>query len=305
MSGEAKQRLVAIEVGEVSMVDRPANEEVFVVTKAMDAPEFKEQITALIRKAEGVLMHPSVAMYATQDAMRDAMYCLIDKLRDPSKLMEATAEVERIKSMLDAAVTLSATVSKSVETFLAEVNKAKADGGEDDKKGGKKMPPWMKAQMKSLIETLKGMSEEDDAPDEQMSKALSTIETVAKGGKAQFSKERMAKLKEATGTMLGMMKDADGSGFEEFMKPYIPAPAAVAAPAATAPVVATAKTEEAPSWFSNAIENLTKKVDDKLAPVTKRLDDMERATATTKTLTEDGMKVEKKAGGESLWKGVV
>lgn len=299
---EPKQRLVALDVGEVSIVDHPANEAPFVVTKSKSGTVAGQDVI----KAMGVSLDPYTATMATINAVRDCVYSLADKLRDPSKLDDAKAEIERINLMLDHASQFSALITKAVTEITAEVTKAK--------EGGKKMPAFMKEEVAKLAEMVKGMGDEED-----VAKALdSSIEAVMKAGKAQFSKERMAKLAEVFNHIGSMYKEADMDGFVKavgaWQTPAAPA-AVAAAPATPAPAaVETAKAGEAsvgaqaPAWFSTAIENLAKKVDgatEAAVAVTKRVDAIEKTEAVSKALPHgdgDGKPVQK---AENIWKGVV
>lgn len=291
----AKQRLVEINVGEVSLVDRPANEEKFVVTKNKDG----QQVS--VAKAE---LDAHTATYVTLDAMRDCLYELASKLRDPSKIGEAQAEVERIKIMLDSASALAQEISKSIDDFNTVLPTLIAKA-KDDKDGKKPVPPWMKEKMQKLAETLKAAAEEGDDPEASVDKALVNIVNIAKGGKKQFSKERTAKLVEALNGLSGMVKDADPEAFGNWVQAFT-------AKATEEPKAApAAKSDEAPAWFSTAIEGLKKDVDAKITKVaesttevTKRLEAVEKVEAVSKALPANGTdKPVQKA--DSMWKGIL
>lgn len=306
MSTDApKQRLVALAVGEVSLVDHPANEEEFVVTKNLNQPVPTD---AEIAKA---MLDPYTAQAVTMDAAVRCMYNLADKMRDPSKLGEAQAEIERIKTMLDAAQTLAAQVTKSIDEFETNILVKNADG---DKK---KMPPWMKERMTKLVESIKTMMDEpapDATPEQKATKALELLGGIgelivtAKAGKAQFSKERTSKLMEALSSFAGMMKEADGDAFTAFLSSFA-APAAKQEPAPTTPPAG-----EAPAWFSSAIEGLTKSVKEaadaakaaqtSVTEVSKRVEAVEKVEAVSKALPNNGNDNVKK-NEPSIWTGIL
>lgn len=402
MSGsEPKQRLVDLDVGEVSIVDVPANEEPFVMTKAawstafindlpdssflyiepggkkdedgkttprslrhfpykdgegkVDMPhlnnalsripqsnlpdDVKAQATAraqhakeeqTVNKAVGVMLDPSTATYATLNAMRDCIYRLGDKLRDPSDLDEAKAEIERIRAMLDSAQEFATMVNKAMTEITAEVTKAKGDG--------KKMPAFMKEQMSKLLETIKAaMGDGEPDADDETKKTEKALETISKAGKAQFSKERMAKLHDAFVHMGTMYKEADAAAFQKAVEAWTAKPATsesgggavdsgggttgtntgAGKPATPANGSAVKAGEsvgaEAPAWFTKSMEDIQKsitEVKETTQAVSKRVEKVEKVEAVSKALGEDRddntNKVQKSNGKQpSIFKGII
>lgn len=319
----AKQRLVQIDVAEVSLVDHPANLQPFVVTKRNQG----DKETVVAKADETVGLDPYTASKVTLDAARDLIWRLSDKLGDPSKIGDAKAELERIKAMLDQAQQFSNMISKAIGDISAVVLKAKTDG--DDKKDGKKVPAFMREEMKKLIDTVKAMMDDGDG-DEDTSKAL---EVITKAGKAQFSKERMAKLAEAFKHMGALYKEADADGFTKAMDEWTAKPATAQSggsandpsngttgPNTTQPKPVTEGNSAnksadggAPQWFDKAIEgmqaNITKQIDaikGDVGKVSKRVEAVEAVEAVSKALpqvTDDKTKPVKK--GDSIWKGVL
>lgn len=321
----AKQRLLAIDVGEVSIVDHPANQEDFVVKKAIDT----------------VGLDPFTATHATLCAMRELVYRLGDKLGDPSKIADAQAEFERIKAMLANAQQFSALINKSIGEITVEVTKAKKDDAKDDKDGKKgkgKVPAFMKEEMAKFISTLKDMSDDDSEDDSEEStktaKALDTIVSVSKKGVKQLSKERLTKLKEAFKHMGSLIKEADPDGYGDMYKdmtkdidtgkPADPqtggqaidngnptGEGAVSQPKAATPANGSANKAgeaagaQAPAWFSGAIDNLKKDLGGQITEVSKRVEAVEKVEAVSKALPHggaDGQPVVKK---DNLWKGLI
>jgi len=339
-ASEAKQRLVDLDVGEVSIVDVPANEVPFVVTKAKVAASANPE-TAMA----GVTLDPAIAACITFDYLQNMMYEAGKKLRD-GKRDEAMAEMERITAMLDQVKAFTASVSKSASEITAQVEKAKGD----DK--GKKVPAFMKEALKGVIDTLKAaMGPEDDdnvdggkdeANEVKAAKALDgALEAVAKAGKAQFSKERLAKLAEAFGHMGSMYKEADAAGFQKAIEQWTAKPADAqtdsgsategggktgnasdAKPATPANGSAVKSGDspagagaEAPAWFSSAIAGMQKSIEDikksaeeSTATVTKRLEAVEKVEAVSKALSEDrddNVNKVQKGKQPSIFKGLV
>lgn len=308
MSGsEPKQRLVALDVGEVSIVDHPANEAPFVVTKAKTPAATAGDTTvttdANVNKSGGVLLDPYTASVATLNAMRDCIYSLGDKLRDPSKLDDAKGEIERIRTMLDNAQQFAAMVTKAATDITAEVTKAKGEG--------KKAPPFMKEEMTKLVSTLKEAMGDDDDEETKTTKAIEAVEVILKAGKAQFSKERMAKLHEVFTHIGTMMKDADGEAFQKAVAAWTtPAPAAPAK--VETPVVAKADEAvgaAAPAWFTGAMDGVKKALEsatEATQAVTKRVEAIEKTEAVSKALPNNGTdNVKPVQKSESIWKGIV
>lgn len=338
----AKQRLVAIDVGEVSLVDHPANEEPWVVTKAI-APE--GSVTTVTKTEDGSMqLDPYTATSATLDAMQNVMWRLREKLTDPGKLAEAKQEIERIQTMIDKVSEFNSLVTKATTDLKSIVTKATAEA--DPKAGkGKKVPAFMKEAMKSMVESLKAMMEEDDGGendgDEATTKAVAVI---LKAGKAQFSKERMGKMHEAFKHIGSLLKEADEDSFKKAISQWDAKPATAqtggsanspgSGPNTSGPNMdepkpadnannslsankagegaAGAQASGAPAWFDKAIDNLkkdisgqvTEQVSKAVGDVTKRVEAVEKTEAVSKSLTQgtDGKPVEK---ANSIWKGIL
>lgn len=341
---EAKQRLVAIDVGEVSIVDHPANEEPFVVTKSKQPPTESTSMTTTATATEpttkagtdgGVMVPPLVAAQMTMNTLQDMLWRVMDKLRDPSKADEAKAELERIKAMLDKATEFTAMITKSAADITAEITKAK---GSD-----KKAPAFMKESMQKLIDTLKAAmddgpdSEPDGDPDDD--KVAKAIEVVLKAGKKQFSKERVGKLVEAYKHMATMLKEADVEAFTKAMDEIVPQgkPATgnngsaasggggttgtnTDQPKAATPANGSVNkaddqqvaksADQPPAWFTAGLENIKKSIDEvktTTEAVSKRVEAVEKTEAVSKALGEDR---QDKPGqnvkkSENIWKGLV
>ena len=209
---QAKQRLVAIDVGEVSIVDRPANEEPFVVTKSLEATVGDSNSNSSVNKAGGgVTLDPYTAASVTTRAAQDLLWRIQDKMGDPSKAADVAADIERLKSMVAAAQEFQTLINKSMEPVTSLITKAKEADDKDKPKG--KLPAFMKDALAKLRESIKAMDDEPDG-DEETAKAL---ETILKAGQKQFSKERLGKLAEAFKHIAGMYKTVDSDGFTKAM----------------------------------------------------------------------------------------
>lgn len=293
-TAQPKQRLLEILVGEVSLVDHAANTHKFVVTKRNTEAAMED-----VQKAQ---LDPHTASIVTLNAVRDCLYSVTDKLRDPSKLGEASAEIERIKTMLDNAATLAQEISKSVDAFSELVVKAK---------DGKKMPPWMKDQMRKLHDTVKAAMDDDDEDEdkaERAEKSITTSVATFKAGKPQLSRERAGKLTAAFKDLGDMVKAADGEGFSKMVAEWAGAAKTenTPAPVTTAPSQSTVS--EPPAWFSSAIEGLSKTLKDataKVESVTKRVETIEKSEAVSKSLPQDGTTNVAKAAEPNIWAGIL
>lgn len=267
----AKQRLMTVIVGEVSLVDMPANECDFLTVKNTDG-------------AAG-------APTATHESQPE------------TQLMHIAQETAQ-------------TLNKSVADFIAAVEKAAKEGD-----GDKKMPPWMKEEMKKLLDTVKAFMGEDASAAENIT--LSADGTVLAKGLKQFSKERVSKLIESFKSLATMVKEVDSEGFASAVAAFSPATsqpmgsAGQLAPAVKAaepaPVVAPApKADEVPAWAAQLTATIGE-INKNLTGVAARVEAVEKGQAGTKSLAEtppapkpgeeigpDGKPVTK-----SFWKGVL
>lgn len=319
MSGSAaKQRLVALDIGEVSIVDNPANEERFVVTKAKGSNTSETSM--------GVTLDPAVAANVTFQYLQDMMWEAGKELREGNQA-EAMAKMERITAMLEQVKQFTAAVTKAATDIATEVTKAK-DGDKD-----KKVPAFMKEALKGAIETLKGAMG-DDEEDTEEAKTEKALQVILKAGKAQFSKERMAKLHDAFTHMGTMYKEADAEGFAKTLEKWAAKPASAATDSGSATEgggtkgtnvdAGTAATPangsavkagegpvgaDAPAWFTKGMEGLNSAlaaVKTEVSAVTKRVDAVEKVEAVSKALPNNGTdNVQVKKSEPSIWTGVV
>lgn len=317
---QAKQRLVAIDVGEVSIVDRPANEEPFVVTKSLEAPVGDSNSDSTVNKAGGgVTLDPYTAASVTTRAAQDLLWRIQDKMGDPSKAADVAADIERLKSMVAAAQEFQTLINKSLEPVTTLVTKAKEADDKDKPKG--KLPAFMKEALAKLRESLKAMDDEPDGDEGDVAKAL---EVIAKAGQKQFSKDRLAKLAEAFKHMGAMYKEADAEGFKKSVEEWTAKPAtattggsAVEGGGATTqpdPKAATPangsvnKSDDAPAWFTKAMAEVAGKVDaltTTQATVAKRVDAIEKTDAVSKALGDTNTSSAPVEKSKGFWTGVL
>jgi hypothetical protein len=326
-ASSAKQRLVAIDVGEVSIVDHPANEAPFVVTKSIEGAPVTISDQPVV-KSDGVMLDPATAADVTLQAARNLMYRVSDSISDPAKTAENQANLTRIMTMMQNATTFIAMVNKAMEPVVTEVAKAK-DAEEKDKPKGK-LPAFMKEALAKVQEAIKGLDPDAAAEDDEATKTTKAIEIILKAGKAQFSKDRMSKLHEAFKHMGSLYKEADLEGFQKAMDEWAakPATAQSGGEAASggggttgtnvnAPKPATASeasANKAMEDVAKALAGITKSVTDLAAgqaalitgqtEVTKRVETIEKVEAISKSLPQgtDGKPVVKQA---SMWKGIL
>lgn len=342
MSGDAKQRLMSILVGEVSLVDHPANEVDFLIAKSLEGltgDDAEKMLEVMIEKCKvdatkadqlravlktrtteapvadnnaavptskaslvGVQLDPYTAVEVTLNAARSRLYDVQDALREGKDPAAASAKLEEIKTMLDNAANLSSTITKSVTDFTAGIGAVVAEVTKADKDGKKqKLPPWMAEKLKALNEELTKWLVEDGAVTAPTEKAVEDVlADVVKAGKAQFSKERLAKLKEGLAGMAGILKEADGEGYAAWHGALAPTPPAAevakAAPAAGAPAIDPAMTE--------VLKQLGT-IGATLSGLATRVESVEKANATSNALPEKGATEVEKAKPKSLFTGVV
>lgn len=289
----AKQRLMSVIVGEVSLVDHPANEEEFILMKAIE-DSGKQGAEAL------QLLDELVAKSNLDEAAKVSLRKFIVDSVKPTPVNKT--DTERTSDMTTPAAQtadMQKALAEGFANFVALIEKAAKGGDEDDKdgKGKKPMPPWMKEEMKKLAETLKGLAG-DDGSDAVVLQAAGDV--VAKGLK-QFSKDRLQKLKDSLGTLAGMVKEIDSTGFADFIAAFTP-PSAASAMTAGAPV---AKAEEIPAWAKTVQEGIAN-MQKSLTGLADRVNAVEKGTAVSKALGGDnngGDKPVEKA--KSFWHGVV
>jgi hypothetical protein len=294
----AKQRLMSVIVGEVSLVDHPANEEEFILMKAIE--DSGKQGAEATRLLDELIAKSNLDNAAKQSLRKFIVDSVIPAPAPVNKTdIERTSDMTTQQTAVQQTNDLQQAVAKGFADFIAMIEKAtKGDDEDKDGKGKKPMPPWMKEEMKKLAETLKGLV--DDGDDGAVI-LQADGSAVAKGLK-QFSKDRLQKLKDSLGTLAGMVKEIDSTGFAEFIAAFTPAPAVQANPGAQQ----VAKAEGTPTWvkeIQSGFADLTKS----LTGLASRVEAVEKGAAVPKDLGGDG-----KNGGDkpvekskSFWHGVV
>lgn len=227
---DPKQRLTAIRVGEVSLVDAPANEVEFIVIKGLnsvpEAVDSKQAAQEVIKMADADKTKPTPASTSATAEETAALIKSVDSIEALTKGKKMPPELK-----------------ERMEKLRATLKEFGADEDEDEDKGVKKA---------DVI----GDSDVVLRPDGVI---------VMKGGK-QFTKERLTKLKESITGLVGMLKDVDadtfGQMFAGFNPPAPVAPAVTSAAPAPAPV---AKADDAPPAWAKAmtetLEAVTKRLD--------------------------------------------
>ena len=225
MSNKAKQRFVDLSVGEVSLVDSPANQQEFVVVKRLNQEEGDmADVNTEVKKAEGV----------TEPVAKDSNQAAPEKVQvEVAKATNAAVEkamaqvTELVESIAKATGTAPEPSEASGEANQADVEKGKMPDmrgmykGQLEKAGvkgealekamadfDKKMPPFMKPEKKGVQKDTDGAGEAQVADDAEASvqKMLEVLAVGVQKAKA-FTPKREAALKAAIETLSGLMKE--------------------------------------------------------------------------------------------------
>jgi hypothetical protein len=357
----AQQRLVALRVGEISLVDHPANEEEFLlVQKATWSGAFVNDLpdNSFLyiepngkKDADGKTVPRSLRHFPVKDGdgkvdlphlrnslaripQSDLPQSVKDKAAQEAQrlLEEANKETATRKSLeesmstaADSTTTDTSTAASTVssDAQLVEVTKVadelfteleKAGKGKKPESVGdvmKQIPPELRGkllEMMGMIRDMMGMAKEKSS------------EAAVEKGRAQFSAERKATLKDSLSKMLGIMKDVDPEGFSAVLAQFAAKieegagsmlPAAIAnggASSGTTLGTITAKSqEELAQMVKAAVAEAVKPLDEKVTDVAKRVEGVEKAGAITKTAPEGNTAPDKPVAKDKkgLWSGVL
>lgn len=254
-SKKAKQRFVDLCVREVSLVDRPANEQEFLVIKRHPMAQQSETDMANVNKSDKVETKQEVVETDAEKAKKPPF----PPKKDDEK--EETDEAKAKKALSDELE--AAEKSLAEQTAKVEALKAKAppfpkkgdekDDKEEEKKAKKsdaaeapvekgmgadakamlcrmmvddmhsrlyKMETLMTMDFDQLMATAKSMGATPEKLAE-IAKAKETEVAVEKG-KKQFSDERMAKINDALKSLVEVAKDVSPEKLQELLKGMLP-----------------------------------------------------------------------------------
>lgn len=271
----AKQRLVSLRVGEVSLVDLPANEREFLIIKSLEGDDMKT--------ADGQTANPEAGAPAgtTAEPAAAAASDAAAQADDGAKTVESLAEA----------------VEKAIKPYQGK--------GEGGKMKAELPPPIANALTKimDMIAKLLGVTTK------QTEKADAEVEK----GKAQFSKDRMTVMKGALAMLLKVMKDASPEVFAELFHGLDPATFDVTTQQAAGGGGGAANGEYPyPPNVKKALDDIEKMpgqiqsaVEAAVKPLAERLDGVEKAQGKSKSLPEGTNDQATAKSKGSLWKGLL
>jgi len=282
---EAKQRLMALRVGEVSLVDNPANEEEFLVVKNLEDK---------MSDVERVESNPETEPPASEE-------------QDVEKAIKVlVTALEKAKSK---------TAKEFPPGFIPGKPGKKPDEDEMPVDQQKALPPPLMAAMKKLMDMMSAMMEKAGKPypyaEEGKRKNLDaepesgTTVHVSESGEIivkskKFTGERLAKIKDALGPLLQLMKEVDPEGFATLMAAGV----ASGTPGGELPAVAT---HSMPTGIQKSLEPIAESITKMMTVVegvAKRVEALETGTAVTKTLPAGGND-NPTAPKKSIWANVL
>lgn len=133
MARQAKQRFVSLDVGEVSLVDSPANEREFAVVKSLNQEDIEMADKTEVTKSDDTVENVSLEVAkATSEAVEKAM-------AQVGEVVKATME--------------AANAASDVEQSESNVNKSDDTDSEDVEKGLTKEQKAMRDQMRKKLES--------------------------------------------------------------------------------------------------------------------------------------------------------
>jgi len=323
---EARQRLLEIDVQEVSLVDRPANEEQFLVIKrdgggkeAMsdkkDEVKQTPQAGVIPPGGDPPTTQPVTKQAPTHEAILAEKLAAIAKLAGDVSSGAMTMEPDMLEEKLEALQQLSWGVrkpltvinalAKGLNTIIPNAEVGKDDGAKLVE-GLRKSADDLAAKAGATVPAKKSITVEfhDDGGLE----VLDSAETVLKG--KQFTDARKGAFKEGLMALLKLIKELDPAMADELAKacgaagsqenksvvggePALPSPQA-----GQEPVKGMTPEEQGQmkaSWESALSKN--KELEGQLVELTKRLDTLEKARLPGNAAPTDGTAVQKSTDG--------
>lgn len=284
MANEAKQRFVELEVGEVSIVDSPANEKEFAVIKNLNE-EVGDMADDNVKKN----MDEASEGESQQDTP-EKVSVEVDKATDAA-VAKAMEQVTEMIGTISKAVGAATEKGGEPETKPKGVEKSeKQDGEKSTKEAGD-------AEVQKDVENADGQETSDDTSEDSVEKTLTALAQAVEKAK-RFTPKREAALKAALAQLTTLAKEL---GVTEI-------------PVGASPPVSTPKGAmfgASSTGVSKALEELTTKLNEALAGVqettkglTERVEKMEGTRMPSKSVDDEGgtdtQKTEK-----SFWAGVL
>jgi len=284
MSNEAKQRFVELEVGEVSIVDSPANEKEFAVIKNLNE-EVGDMADDNVKKS----MDEAIEGEAQQD-VPEKVSVEVDKATDEA-VAKAMGQVTEMISNISKAVGAATEKGGESEAKSEGVEKSeKQDGEESTEATGD-------AEVQKDTENADAQEASEDVSEDSVEKTLTALAQAVEKAK-RFTPKREAALKVALAQLATLAKEL---GMTEI-------------PVGASPPVSTPKGAmfgASSTGVSKALEELTGKLNEALAGVqettkrlTERVEKVEGTRMPSKSVDDEGgtdmQKTEK-----SFWAGVL
>jgi hypothetical protein len=228
---QAQRRFLALKVGEVSLVDSPANEQEFIVVKRLD---MEESTMADVAKVETQAAPAPAATAATTEApvtkgAEGAAVVVpveVTKTNDEN-VQKALQQVEQLTTAIAKMMGAAPADASEAEVEKAKASKATAyrkalkecGMGEDELDGAMKaLMPWMKPAKpgakdeepkpgeKGAKKEVKKSTDGDSAEEVEMSKTLDALATAIQKAKS-FTPKREAALKNAIESLSKLLGD--------------------------------------------------------------------------------------------------
>jgi hypothetical protein len=280
MSNKAKQRFVELEVGEVSIVDSPANEKEFAVIKNLNE-EVGDMADDNVKKN----MDESESE-AQQDAP-EKVSVEVDKATDKA-VAKAMGQVTEMISNISKAV--GAATEKSESKPEGAEKSEKQDGEESTEETGD-------AEVQKDKENADAQEASEDVSEDNVEKTLTALAQAVEKAK-RFTPKREAALKAALAQLTTLAKEL---GMTEI-------------PVGASPPVSTPKGATfgaSSTGVSKALEELTGKLNEALAGIqettkglTERVEKMEETRMPSKSVDGEGGTDTQKTN-KSFWAGVL
>lgn len=271
---KAKQKLSDLRVHEISLVDDPANEEHFVLIKSL-GQAVSEARRLLEQKGEVDMPDRNV----------------VEELETKKAAGAATA-VEP-----EGAEDAEATASEQTASDASKAESVEKSNDDSD----------LLTMIKALRDDLQKQKDQDAAASDETPEGVTRIEidadgeVVIKGGK-KFSRDRKRRMREIMSSMAKLMKEVDENMFKDLMGEVAAEPAGVAKSKDGHGADAAAALGE---QINGALAKLAEDINGKFDEVSKRVANLEKSTAVSKGLAQDGNDKPQPSSKKSLWAGLL
>lgn len=285
---EEKERIIKLRVNEISLVDFPAIEEEFLITKRMEVGEMSEEKVSKpetqetetqVKKTDGEETQTQETKPETETTTQKKEETSKDENMEIVKQIQEVITSEKALNPIQAMAMLKK-IGDMIAGAMGSEKGAKKEDKKEDKKDDKKI-------QKSVL-TLTDEGEVIINPE--------ALQDVAKGRRV-FTTGRVSQMVDGLKSIINLVKEVDGEAYKSLFGELSVSESGIKKD--------ESKAEETKKETPNSEEAITKALEKVLEPVTKRLTDLEATRGKVKGQGDQKTETVQKSAGDVSWSNIL